>query len=76
MDICKSHKKCFMKICSLCEDYEPLSSDAVLAEVRALRARNEKLTDIINWMSNGYGIDVMENEYDIEMAELKSEHFR
>jgi len=51
------------------------SHDSLLAEVRALKARNEKLTDIINWMSNGYGIDHMESEYDIEMAELESGHF-
>lgn len=56
-------------------EYKPLLSHAVLAEVRALKARNEKLTDIINWMSNGYGIDQMESEYDIEMAEIESEHF-
>ena len=48
---------------------------SLLSDVRALKARNEKLTDIINWMSNGYGIDHMEIEYDIEMAEIESEHF-
>jgi len=32
MEICKSHKECFEKVCSLCEDYEPLSSHAVLCE--------------------------------------------
>ena len=36
MEICKSHKECFEKVCSLCEDYEPLSSHAVLADVRAV----------------------------------------
>ena len=35
MKLCKTHKECFEKICILCEDYAPLSSHAVLAEVRA-----------------------------------------
>lgn len=43
MEICKSHKECFEKICSLCEDYKPLSSDAVLAEVRAIIDNNSYL---------------------------------
>jgi len=47
---------------------------SLLAEVRALRERISKLTDIIDWMSNGHGAKQMELEYDIEMAEV-SEHF-
>ena len=41
MELCKSHKECFEKICSLCEDYEPLSSHAVLGEGPAY-LENEK----------------------------------
>jgi len=58
--------------CNKCR--ESMTHDTVLAEVRALRERVSKLTDIIDWMSNGYGAKQMELEYDIEMAEV-SEHF-
>jgi len=37
MEICKSHMECFTKICSLCKDYEPLSSYAVLGDAAELQ---------------------------------------
>ena len=37
------------------------------SNIEELKERVEKLTDIINWMSNGYGIDIMEMEYDLEI---------
>jgi hypothetical protein len=46
MEICKSHKECFEKVCSLCEDYEPLSSHAVLYDVdKLLREYTQYLYD-------------------------------
>ena len=47
MEICKSHKECFEKVCGLCDDYEPLSSDAVLCEVD----RNSA-TCVVSWCGN------------------------
>ncbi len=42
------------------------------ATLQASEERVQKLTDIINWMSNGFGIDYFENLYDIEMNEMET----
>lgn len=41
-------------------------------EIERLKVRNEKLTAILDWMSNGFGIDHFENLYDIEMNEQET----
>ena len=69
------HEPCEHMVKKTTQNLPKADAYSLLAEVRELKARNGKLTDIINWMSNGHGIDHMEIEYDIEMAELESEHF-
>jgi hypothetical protein len=41
-------------------------------EIEKLKLRNEKLTNILDWMSNGFGIDHFENLYDIELNEQET----
>ena len=50
MGICKKHKECFEKICSLCGDYEPLAShdyEIMRADRDRWKARCEAAENVI-----------------------------
>ena len=77
MEICKSHKECFTKICSLCEDYEPLSSHAVLSDGwRDARKELPKNTlDVLICVQHGTRFQYVKNSYVVGCYVDDSEYY-
>lgn len=66
MEICKSHKECFEKVCSLCEDYESISSYAMLDEVQDVgRSRHDYGETHIYGTDNSFAVKLDGNTINI-----------